>query len=231
MAFTLSPWLLAALAAATGRDSRDIGSLLQPHHSYLMALLRFKCRKEDLAEELLQETYLAFLSSGAAEKNFGSPDKLRNYLITIALNKFRDWLRRNRTAARHVKTFRTREDLDLALESLTGREGDPGEVLAEEDQRQHLAACVNLTLEGLPPRQKQVLLLKFRQEDLDNQTLARELGLEIKALESLVFRAKESFRKNFIRLSREYSLEWRTFPGGEAKGFSPQDVYIRKEAP
>jgi RNA polymerase sigma-70 factor (ECF subfamily) len=186
----------AASAGARARESEGLKRALISHHHYLLALLRYKAGDEELAEDILQETYLAFLASRPDARRFADESKLKNYLVTIALNKLRDHWRREGGARRHRQLFRSREEAEAWLESLPSTEADPEGSLLDSEEGLRLRRAVALAMEGLGERQRLALEMKFAR-GLDNASIAGELGLGIKAVESLLFRAKAQFRARF----------------------------------
>jgi RNA polymerase sigma factor CnrH len=189
--------IVQALAAfASGEESDALKRRLIEQHHYLLALLRYKTRDDSLAEDLLQESYLAFLSANPDPSRFADGVKLRNYLVTIALNKLRDHWRKEGGAKRRSVLFRSREDLNDWMESLPSNQGDPTKALIDREEDETLSRAVAFAMERLPEGQRRALELKFA-KDMDNPSIAEELGLGVKAVESLLFRAKARFRKEF----------------------------------
>ena len=187
---------ILAVAGVSGGDRGILSDRLWSFHGGLLAFLRYRTGSEELAEDLLSETYLAFLKSNPPDSTFRDDTALRNYLMTMALNKLRDHYRRAANRPERRLQFRTREELELWLEQLADRDSDPAALVVdadEEGQRRRLVASV---MASLPNRYREVLGLKFTQ-DLANPEIARRLDLGIKAVESLLVRAKAAFRKEF----------------------------------
>ncbi len=191
--------LYLSVSPAPGYPSAFTQALLS-HHHYLLALLRFKTGDESLAEDLLQETYLAFLSANPDPARFNTDKKLKNYLITIALNKLRSHFRGETGRSMKKTVFRTREDLDLWIENLPSRFPEPSAVLIEREDLAFRDRAVALAMERIPDRQRQVLELKFT-KGLENPEIGAALDLGIKAVESLLFRAKAQFKKEFEKIA------------------------------
>ncbi|GEM_PF-2562391 len=199
--------LLSLMAAALeGRGGPDPGlrERLWEQHRYLLSFLRCRCRDEEEAEDILQESYLAFLASMGRWSDgkgpvFGGERKLRNYLVSIALNKLRDRRRGKDAPARRLE-FRSPEEAQAWLDSLPAREASQDEVLAARAEEGERRALVALAMESISAEHRRVLELRFAR-GLANPEAARELGLGIKALESLLFRAKAAFKKAFIEIS------------------------------
>jgi RNA polymerase sigma factor (sigma-70 family) len=214
---------LMLLALAAESDAGEEGRLrraLWEHHAYLLALLRYKTGSDETAEDLLQETYLSFLRAcasprGASVPRFSDSRKLRNYLTTIALNKVRDHFRGPQSPARRL-SFRNAEEADAWLANLPSAEAGHEERLVDEAMARERRNLVALAMEALDERYRRTLELKFAQ-GLDNPSAAAAMGIGIKALESLLVRAKAAFKKEFLALSAEKP--------GAANEKGPGDVY------
>jgi RNA polymerase sigma-70 factor (ECF subfamily) len=198
---------LALIRADSGAPSSgpDVEALVERHHRYLLALLEYKTGDPELALDLLQDTYLSFLNAalaGGAASRWSDDAKVRNYLITIALNKVRDHSRSARRRAGTLVKFRTNEEMESWLESAASSEPSAEAVLAAEGEERRLGSLSRLAMERLPDRDRTILFLKFTRE-LDNPSIAAEMGIGIKAAESLLFRAKRRFRDEFERLRGE----------------------------
>lgn len=179
-----------------------VDALVERHHRYLLALLEYKTGDPELARDLLQDTYVSFLRAvlaGGGGSRWSSDDKVRNYLITIALNKVRDHFRARSRRSAVAVAFRTAEEMEGWLENAASGEPSPEEALAEREERERCRRLARLAMEGLAERDRMVLALKFGR-GMDNPGIAREMGIGIKAVESLVFRAKRRFRAEFEKL-------------------------------
>lgn len=136
------------------------------------------------AEDLTQDTMLAAVRSGAAPHD--AEDRIR-WLLHIARNKLIDHYRRT---GRERDSLGTRVDIDdpvdqpglpdLDLESLPIRE----EVIA--------------TLAELNPRFRAVIVLRYF-DGCDVATVAQALFLSESAATSLLARARNAFRSNWLQ--------------------------------
>ena len=195
--FHLLGRVLQTLAVTSqGPEGDSLRKALVSQHHYLLALLRYKTGDESLAEDLLQETYLAFLALAPDPRRFADLTKLKNYLVTIALNKLRDHWRREGGSKGRRTLFRSRKELDEWLENLPSAHAGPARELQEKEEEDRRNRAVALAMEKLPDRHRIVLGLKFT-EDLDNGGIAARMGIGVKAVESLLVRAKAGFRKEF----------------------------------
>jgi RNA polymerase sigma-70 factor (ECF subfamily) len=212
--------VLLAAVADRGRtapdEERRLRDALWEHHRYLLSLLRYKTGSDETAEDLLQETYLSFLRNSASRDaiasrgaetspaegyppRFQDSKKLKNYLTTIALNKVRDYFRGPHSPSRRL-SFRNPEEAEAWLENLPAREAGQEERLADEAEAAERRNLTAAAMERLPERYRGALELKFAR-GMDNPAAAAALGLGIKALESLLVRAKAAFKKEFLALS------------------------------
>jgi RNA polymerase sigma-70 factor (ECF subfamily) len=189
---------MAATDKGPSLENRLLPERLWACHGRILAFLRYRTSSDELAEDILSETYLAFLQGGAPNSAFRDDQALRNYLMTVAVNKLRDHYRRAGNQSARRWQFRSREGLDQWLDNLVDEHADPAARVVEADdaaRRQRLVASV---MAVLPDRYRVVLNLKFTQ-DQSNPEIARRMELGIKAVESLLVRAKAAFRAEFER--------------------------------
>jgi RNA polymerase sigma-70 factor (ECF subfamily) len=192
--------LVLAVLGAQGHAGRRGRERLWEHHRYLLALLRYKLADDDLAEDLLQETYAAFLRL-APPPDFQSDAKLRNYLVSIAMNKLRDHFRGKDSPARRLD-FRSRQEAEAWIDNLPSRDEGVEDRLARDAEDGERRALAALAMESLPEAQRRILELKFT-HNLGNMEICQRMGLGIKAVESLLFRAKKAFEAKFVSLARK----------------------------
>lgn len=197
--------ILGLMAATTpedggGKADRALSDRLWVFHARLLAFIRYRVSDEDLAQDILSETYLAYLRRNKGLEAFRDEAALRNYLMAIAANKLRDHFRRGEEKSGRRLRFGSQEELELWLEALPDAAPGHEDALAaaeEEAERKRLVAAV---MAVLPERYRRILALKFT-EGLGNPAIAERLGLGIKAVESLLVRAKAAFRDEFEGLS------------------------------
>jgi RNA polymerase sigma-70 factor (ECF subfamily) len=190
--------LCLALAVPAGPEGAGLREALWRHHHYLLALLRCRCGDSDLADDLLQETYLAILRAPRLP-DFPDDRHLRNYLVGAALNKLRDHFRGRDAPSRRL-AFRNTQDLEDWIDGLPDPAADHAAAFHRREDDQERLDLVALALESLPERWAEILRHKFI-GNLDNPTIAAKLGLGVKAVESLLHRAKAGFKAEFERLS------------------------------
>ena len=160
------------------RDERAFAQLLSRHlgaiHHYLFRLTGSRADSDDLA----QETFFAVWRRAGTYRP--GRVKFTTWLHRIAHNQFVD---------RYRKTAReTDAELPDAADSAPGPERSRG---IAEDRRRLYAA-----LARLPPNQRDAVLL-CHQQGMSNRDAANVLGVGVRALESLLGRARRALRKEF----------------------------------
>ncbi len=132
-----------------------------------------------LAEDLVQESYLRFLSAGKPQ--YGDV-ACRRYLFCIATNLLRDHWRRPVTKA---------------LEELPEEECGVAEPSATQVESQ---AMLDAGLERMKPRERQLLWLAYA-EGCTHREIAEITGLRSPSIRLLLFRA----RRKLARFLRQHS--------------------------
>ncbi len=138
------------LAYVEARDADSLGTLLA---RYQDSLLRFVARllgDADAAQDVVQET---FLEAARHPKRLLNVDNCQNWLLRVARNRSVDHLRKETRRRRHTEASaptRTRELAATELASTTSP-------LERDERRTKTRAAID----ALPPRQKEVLLLRI----------------------------------------------------------------------
>jgi RNA polymerase sigma-70 factor (ECF subfamily) len=144
-------------------------------------------RDRALAEDLVQETFLAALSS---LDKFRGDSQLYTWLRSIAFHKINDFYRHQ---AREPKPQESPPDFDAMkqLEQTGGDEPAPLTVMESEEIRQ----SVHQALEGLPQDYQEVLVLKYL-EEMPVLEISQVMGRSPKSVEGLLSRARKAMRDN-----------------------------------
>ena len=148
--------------AALDADSA-LTELFRGHYASLLRLAVLLADDHASAEDLVQDAFARMHRSWARLRD---PDKALAYLRASIANGARSRLRRLRTARRHVEP--PWPHVPSAEESAAGR-AEHAEVLA--------------ALDGLPHRQRQVLVLRYYAE-LSEAEIAATLGISAGAVKS-----------------------------------------------
>ena len=138
-----------------------------------------------LADDLLQESYLRFLSAGRWKND---EDACRRYLFRIATNLMRDHWRRPKTAALE----------DVPEAALTTDERSDWDHVDSN-------ALLGAGFAQLSPRERQLLWLAYA-EGCTHREIAQIMGLGTTSIRVMLFRA----RRRLARLLRQTrSPQWR----------------------
>ncbi len=170
-----------------------LAAQLGEHLDYLRRFARSRMRDEDLAEEAVQETLLAALESG---DRFGGRAKLRTWLTGILLHKIHDEFRRGARDGlhRHVRDESSESAQTPVEESIASPEGGPDHAV----HCRQLRAAIDRAIAELPPRQKEVFLLK-EVADLDTAQLQGLLGVSTGNVWVLLHRARAHLQAALAR--------------------------------
>ncbi len=131
-------------AAYVGGDLAAFHALFERYAPLLLRLMRRDVRRQQEAEELVQETFLHLHRSAA---DFRAGARLRPWLMTIALNLKREHFRRK---IRKPEVF-------LEPDGRMDPSVDPPRVAELHDARRH----VELALACLPENQREVIVLHW----------------------------------------------------------------------
>lgn len=137
----------------------------RPLLRYLMAITR----RQDLAEDLLQETYCRFLTARLPDMD---RTQMRSYLFRIATNLARDHWRRP------------------AHEPMPEDRGEPSPSVSYLENR----FGINQAFDRLKPRERQLLWLAYV-EGSNHREIAASTGLRPGSIRLLLFRARRKFAK------------------------------------
>ena len=163
-------------------DARlDLETVFQAQYERIARVIAGVIRDPARAEELAVEVFLKWERTPKAQGE-GAEGWLYRAAVRIALNELRR------------KTLRSRYEHLLGFVT-SGKTGGstPHEIYAAQEEQQR----VRLVLSVMEPRQAELLLL--RSNDLSYQELASTLNLNPASVGTLLSRALEAFRKEFIQ--------------------------------
>jgi len=139
----------------------------------------------DAAEEVVQTTLCRAVRGLATYRGEAA---LLTWLTTICRREIATWFAKRKKAPPMVDLTEDIPEIRAALDSLAG----PESAL----RRKETARLVQVVLDRLPSRYGDALEWKYI-EDLSVAEIAGRLGLSVKAAESMLTRARESFRDGF----------------------------------
>jgi RNA polymerase sigma factor (sigma-70 family) len=151
-------------------------------------------RDEAVAEDLVQEVFLAAL--GSLDK-FRGDSQLYTWLRSIALHKIKDFYRRQ---AREPKPEKSSPDFDAMkhLEQIGDNKPATSTVMESEEVRQ----SVHQALADLPKDYQEVLVLKYL-KDMPVLAISEIMGRSPKSVEGLLSRARKAMRANLEENNHE----------------------------
>jgi RNA polymerase sigma-70 factor (ECF subfamily) len=165
------PWTARLLAARDG-PAADRERLFRELRPWWLALAWRLVRDRELAEEATQNASLSLLCN----LHRFDPERCRrakSWLARVLVNCAIDQIRRRRRAL---------PPLDFDPPARSG--GGPDELAQRRDQAEHLRRLLG----GLPPRHREVLILRFEQE-LTYKQIGERMGVGLLAAYRLVNRA------------------------------------------
>ena len=161
--------------------------LYQRYSDLLFAYILHKLNNDrEMATEIWQETWVVFVEK---VKDFQFKSSIFTWMCAIAKNKISDYYRR--TNKQRLFQSNVNHNFDIDSEELDNELIDP------EIQANVIAVLASLTTEH-----KYLLEEKYignkRIDEISN-----EIGKSYKATESMLVRARESFRKEFKRITKD----------------------------
>ncbi len=169
------------LLAAGGGDRDAFATLVERHHRTIVQFVyRFLggadgATAEDLAQDI-------FLSAWRSAPSFEPRAKVTTWLLRIARN----------TCLNHRRSRRLRKavSLDSLGEAAVHASSPPPDtgVMADETAR-----CVRTAILDLPPNQQGAIILRHF-HGLSYADIAEVLGVSVSAVESMLFRARQTLR-------------------------------------
>lgn len=197
--------VLCLLDKLNNWDDRGIRDLYRRFYSHVLAFISSRVGQKEMAEDLLQEVFLAFLKQMAEKRiRFESLSKVKNYLLTIAMNKVRDYYRKNSVVQKNIIDFKDTKSLSLYLEQLSTGQTPENEFLHKE----HILSLQKMVagaMAVLNEKDAEILYLRFT-KNMSVKALAKHLGIRHKAAEAKLFRARASFKAAFEQVVIEQNM-------------------------
>jgi len=185
-------------------DPRAFEELVDRYQHRLLSVLRHLCGNPEEAEDLAQEVFLRVYRS---RKEYHPQAKFSTWMFTIA----------NNLAANAFRRRQRKPTVNLDVHESGPLGPRPQETLvydrapAPEHQLDHheLSLVIQKALEQLNDRQRMAVVLnKF--EDMSYQEIAEVMGMTVKAIKSLLSRARTQLRdllKNYVNMEETEARE------------------------
>ena len=158
----------------------------------LYAFLKYFLNRQDLVDDVFQETFLQLFIS---RESFDTSRSLRPWLFTIAANKAKDALRKQqRTAAIPIGTIAVSEELsfDDVLNVLTSDTTTPYDKL----QKGEIAVQVRKIVVNMPENLREILVLAYFNK-FSYKQMAQILSIPIGTVKSRLHTAVGRFAKEW----------------------------------
>ena len=158
----------------------------------LYAFLRLFLNRQELVEDVFQETLLQLFTS---RESFDKNRPLRPWLFTIAANKAKDALRKwQRTSAVPIGTMIDSEDLsfDDILNSVTSDSTMPYEVIQKSETAEHVRRIIS----NMPENLREILILAYFNR-FSYKQMAEILSIPIGTVKSRLHTAVGRFAKEW----------------------------------
>ncbi|WP_338075693.1 sigma-70 family RNA polymerase sigma factor [Chengkuizengella sediminis] len=161
-------------------DQEVFRKLMEKYQTYIFQIVYSVLRHQKDAEDVTQEVFIRIYHALPQYKNQG----FKTWMSRIAVNKAIDMKR---------KTQRNKEDLMEIekVEHLTH-----GNVTEMESIQRERVLLVKTRLNEMPENYRNVVFAYYIQEK-SYREIANEQGIEIKSVESKLYRAKKWIRKNW----------------------------------
>ncbi|MCE2882670.1 MAG: RNA polymerase sigma factor [Planctomycetaceae bacterium] len=178
------------IVAHRSGDASALPALIRRYQSELHGFLTRLVGTTAGADDVFQE---AFLQVHLSAESFDSERRFKPWLYTIAANKGRDFLRRQKRRRALSIDAPVGEDGDGSLVDLLEA---PSEVPASSLEKGDEAALVKGVVEDLPPHFREILLLSYFQK-LSYAQIADSLGLPLGTVKSRLHAAVASFASSW----------------------------------
>lgn len=157
---------------------KELRELAEQYYDRLFRSALVMCGNKDVAEELVQDTFLA-----AAEglDRFEGRSSHYTWLYGILLNKFRGWLRKKDRPPMSLE----RQAEKLSASGISELVEDEGRDASEKLIRKETAGQVRDALDELPPHHRSVLVLRYV-EGMAYQDIADTLGVSLGTVKSRI---------------------------------------------
>ena len=160
-------------------DPRAVTRLYNTYADRIYSLVFHQVgRDHDVAQDIVQETFVAALKSVA---KFRNQSKIYTWLCSIANKKVVDFYRRQKRQAKY-QTMKALEAEQIGQETLAAA--------TESTERQEMAQQALL---GLPLHYRQVLILKYV-EEMPVLQISKIMERSPKSIEGLLTRARKELR-------------------------------------
>jgi len=181
--------LLVSFAAG---DQAAFSTIVTRYKDGLYAFLKKFLNRQDLIEDVFQETFLQLFTS---RESFDPARPLRPWLFTIAANKAKDALRKQqRTAAISIGAIANSDEMsfDDALNTITSDNVVPYDNLEKDE----IAVLVRGVIADIPENLREILILAYFNK-FSYKQMSQILSIPIGTVKSRLHTAVARFAKDW----------------------------------
>ena len=160
---------------------------IESERRYLMRFARKRLSDAHAAEDAVQDTLLAALTSCGSTGSFMGRSSLRTWLTAILHHKVMDAYRRNASEARVCE--RGADASAVALNAPAAEADDP----ARQLEQKQLSATLHSAIDELPSRQRDVFVL-YQMHGFSGDEIAKRVGLSSNNVWVTLHRARHALR-------------------------------------
>ncbi len=171
---------LRLIERARGGDPSAIEGLVRRYQGSLHAFLLRRCGRPELAEDLVQESFVRVLRS---LDRFDPRFRFSTWLFTIG----------RRLMVNHFQKRRPAYDSEV-VEGRSVEDAPPARDILERERRESILGAVEHALEGLNPSQRRIVRM-FHEQGRSIQNIAGELGLPEGTIKSHLHRARRRMQE------------------------------------
>lgn len=167
-------------------DERALRAYYAAYKSRLQSFVSKRIDNNKDAEEIVQDVFLASLD---ALRDFKYNCTLNTFICSIASHKIIDFYRKQKV--KNLMFSQLPEDFIPLISKLLGPE--------EEFDLQEIRGQISVVFSRLSLKYQQILKLKYI-EGLSMKEISSNLEMTIKSVESMIFRARQAFIKEYSLL-------------------------------
>jgi RNA polymerase sigma-70 factor, ECF subfamily len=174
-------------------ENPSLEELVKLYGDYLFRQAYFRIGRREVAEDLVQETFLAAMQN---LKNFEGRSSVKTWLLSILKNKSIDYLRKHRreepvSFSEEPEEEGTRDFFSNGSwrKFLKNWQPSPEDDFEKKKFFQALEKCMN----SLPARIRQIFMLKVL-DGMDSKTICKELGISASNIWVTIYRARMQLR-------------------------------------
>jgi RNA polymerase sigma-70 factor (ECF subfamily) len=156
----------------------ELRELAEQYYDRLFRSALVMCGDDDVAEELVQDTFLA---AAKGLDRFEGRSSYYTWLYGILLNKFRGWLRKKDRPPMSLERHAEKLSASGAAELVEAE----GEEASEKLMKKETAHQVRAALDELPAHHRSVLVLRYV-ENMSYQEIADTVGCSLGTVKSRI---------------------------------------------